>query len=98
MIFRPILKYSSSSPDNLGQRDLTEFKYVSMARFNVVNKKRVTLHKYNPFAFISAPDSVLLSNQFWDELRVYATLNYLFIQVMKNHEVGLILVVLAILL
>jgi hypothetical protein len=45
-----------------------------------------------------APQGGLFSNRFWDELRVYATLNYLFIQVMKNHEVGLILVVLAILL
>jgi len=45
-----------------------------------------------------APQGGLFSNQFWDELRVYAALNYLFIQVMKNHEVGLILVVLAILL
>lgn len=26
-----------------------------MAWFMVVNKKRVTLHKYNPFIFLSAP-------------------------------------------
>jgi hypothetical protein len=44
-----------------------------------------------------APQAGLFSNQFWDELRVYATLNYLIIKVMNNREVGLILVVLAIL-
>jgi hypothetical protein len=45
-----------------------------------------------------APQGGLFSNQFWDELRVYAALNYLFIQVMNNRDVGSILVVLAILL
>jgi hypothetical protein len=45
----------------------------------------------------SAPQGGLFSNQFWDELRVYRNLNYLVIQVMNNLEVGLILVVLAIL-
>ena len=44
-----------------------------------------------------APQGGLFSNQFWDELRSYATLNYLIIKVMNNREVGLILVVLAIL-
>jgi len=44
-----------------------------------------------------APRPGLFSNQFWDELRSYATLNYLIIKVMNNREVGLILVVLAIL-
>jgi len=44
-----------------------------------------------------APQGGLLSNQFWDELRVYATLNYLFIQLMNNREVGLILIGLSIL-
>jgi hypothetical protein len=53
-------------------------------------------HFCEAFSFF-APQGGLFSNQFWDELRVYATLNYLFIQVMNNLEVGLILVVLAIL-
>jgi hypothetical protein len=50
----------------------------------------------NPLIF-SALQGGLLSNQFWDELRVYATLNYLFIQLMNNREVGLILIGLSIL-
>ena len=53
-------------------------------------------HSCEAFSFY-APQAGLFSNQFWDELRVYATLNYLIIQVMNNREVGLILVVLAIL-
>ena len=44
-----------------------------------------------------APQAGLFSNQFWDELRVYATLNYLIIQVVHNRGVVLILIVLAIL-
>jgi hypothetical protein len=44
-----------------------------------------------------APQGGLFSNQFWDELRVYATLNYLIIQVVHNRGVVLILIVLAIL-
>jgi hypothetical protein len=48
-------------------------------------------------ARLLAPRGGLFSNQFWDELRVYATLNYLFIQVVNNREFVLILVVLAIL-
>lgn len=44
-----------------------------------------------------APQNGLFSNQFWDELRSYATLDYLIIQMMNNREVGLILVILAIL-
>ncbi len=44
-----------------------------------------------------APQGGLFSNQFWDELRVYATLNYLIIQVVNNRRVVLILIVLAIL-
>jgi hypothetical protein len=55
VIFKPVLKYSSSSPVNLGQRDLTDFKYVSMAWFKVIHKKRVTPYKYNPFIFLPAP-------------------------------------------
>ena len=48
-------------------------------------------------AFFSwAPQGGLFSNQFWDELRSYATLNYLIIKVMNNREVGLILVVQAV--
>jgi hypothetical protein len=43
-----------------------------------------------------APQGGLFSNQFWDELRVYAALNYLIIQVVNNRGVGSILVTLAI--
>jgi hypothetical protein len=44
-----------------------------------------------------APQAGLFSNQFWDELRVYATLNYLFIQVVNNGGFVLILIGLVIL-
>jgi hypothetical protein len=44
-----------------------------------------------------APQGGLFSNQFWDELRGYSTLNYLFIQTINKREVRLILFVLAIL-
>ena len=50
----------------------------------------------NDLFLITAPQVGLFSNQFWDELRSYATLNYLIIKVMNNREVGLILVILAI--
>jgi hypothetical protein len=43
------------------------------------------------------PQTGLFSNRFWDELRVYAALNYLIIQVVNNRRVVLILIVLAIL-
>ena len=59
-------------------------------------KKGSHCYSMTLFTFFLAPQGGLFSNQFWDELRVYATLNYLFIQVMKNHEVGSILIVLAI--
>ena len=48
-------------------------------------------------AFLFAPQGGLFSNQFWDELRAYAALNYLIIQVVNNCGVLLILIVLAIL-
>jgi hypothetical protein len=44
-----------------------------------------------------APQGGLFSNKFWDELRGYSTLNYLFIQTINKREVRLILFVLAIL-
>ena len=37
-------------------------------------QKKVTLQKYNLFIII-APQAGLFSNQFWEELRVYAALN-----------------------
>jgi hypothetical protein len=43
-------------------------------------KKQVDVDLFSLFA----PQGGLFSNQFWDELRVYRTLNYLIIQVMNN--------------
>lgn len=61
------------------------------------NSKLKTTKKPHIAVRLFAPQNGLFSNQFWDELRSYATLDYLIIQMMNNREVGLILVILAIL-
>jgi hypothetical protein len=39
-----------------------------------------------------APQAGLFSNQFWDELRSYANLNYMVIQVIKSNPVVLVVI------